>query len=112
MNDRIKLAEAMWPDKKWCVGYPLGFIDEGGDKHHRAPDPFTDANDDYAVLEWARENLSPRKFVKFSENIANLLIGLEKKKPFDALCISLTTEYKIGDYARAAVLVLDRQEPQ
>ena len=114
---RIKLAEAMgwepshtdtsrvWigPDtKRGEYGDYFDFDD--------LPDPLTDANDDYAVLEWARENLSPRKFVKFSENIANLLIGLEKKKPFDALCISLTTEYKIGDYARAAVLVLDRQE--
>ncbi len=67
------------------------------------PDPENDANDDYAVLKWARENLTPRQFVKFSENIANLLIGLEKKKPFDALCISLTTEYQIGFYAKAAL---------
>ena len=73
----------------------------------RAFSPRTDANDDYAVLEWARENLTPKQFVKFSENIANLLIGLEKKKPFDALCISLTTKYQIGLYARAACKVLE-----
>lgn len=107
MDDRIKLAKAMKLEiySRGADTYPLRKL------HNNLMqpfDPYTDANDDVAVLEWAREKLSPRKFVKFSENIANLLIGLEKKKPFDALCISLTTEYKIGFYAKAAVLVLDR----
>lgn len=60
---RIKLAEAMgfipwrrdeskwqwWeaPDNKRVVGLA------------DLPDPFTDANDDYAVLEWFRENYGP-----------------------------------------------------
>ena len=132
-QDKLRLAEAMgWKfregkidDRYWCLSSPgAGYPDKyhskwkkppgqdwqcelcgGGDD---TPDPFTDANDDYAVLKWARENLTPRQFVKFSENIANLLIGLEKKKPFDALCISLTTEYQIGFYARAALKVLER----
>jgi len=54
-NDRIKLAEAMCPDKKWCVGYPLGFIDSDNEKHHLAPDPFTDANDCEALIRFLNE---------------------------------------------------------
>ena len=113
MDDRIRLAEAMgW--KKVSMPPPNAhyrWIDpNSGTKKSKdfLPDPESDANDDYAVLEWCRTNLSPNQFVKFSENIANLLIGLEKKKPFDALCISLTTEYQIGFYAKAALsLVVD-----
>ena len=114
MNEaREKLAEAMGYVK--VSNYTGSFADQQGVQHwthpdgyavFEAPDPYTDANDDYAVLEWCRINLSPKQFVKFSENIANLLIGLEKKKPFDALCISLTTEYQIGFYARATCDVL------
>ena len=122
-HDRVKLAEVMgWKIKP---NHPGSFADKQGYEDwispdgvplQKLPDPFTDANDDVAVLKWAREkwareNLMPRQFVKFSENIANLLIGLEKKKPFDALCISLTTEYKIGFYAKAVVLVLDKRSP-
>ena len=116
MNEaRIKLAEAMgW---KW---HQVGMSPEVGvwqrpngadwfqtTKNNIPFDPADDANDDFAVLKWARVHLTSRQFIKFSENIANLLIGLEKKKPFDALCISLTTEYQIGFYAKAALPLIE-----
>ena len=54
MSDRIKLAEAMgwkkhpsedwWQSPKQSVFKPVEYL----------PDPFTDANDDYAVLGWMR----------------------------------------------------------
>lgn len=49
-------------------------------------DPFTDANNDYAVLEWMREN--------HLEEFQNVLDGQR------------AWHYKIGDYARAACKVL------
>jgi len=68
---RIKLAEAM--------GITL----------HNRWDPFTDANDDYAVLEWLREkNDSPHEYL-----ISQLDYGTRRYK----------WDYKIGDYARAAL---------
>jgi len=106
---RIKLAEAMWPDKKWCVGYPLGFIDVNNVKHHRAPDPFTDANDDYAVLEFVRKS------------VPNGTQPGDKWRPFyDALReptdspvvrgnLKPMASYQIGDYARAALKVIDNE---
>ncbi len=78
MNDRIKLAEAM------------GFL--MGDSYKELNfDPFADANDDYAVLEWMRNHEHPEWFVD------ELRGGDKSLSPW---------HYFIGDYARAAVLVL------
>ena len=55
-------------------------------------DPFTDANDDYAVLEWMRKE-------------ATWTVG----DMTDKFCDQLEWpcwEYQIGDYARAALKVL------
>ena len=89
MNDRIKLAEAM------------GWTHETGggrdwyhptDKRSRCfaihlPDPFTDANDDYAVLEHFRAT------------------G-QKDEIHRAMTLSWAVDYKIGDYAKAALKVM------
>ena len=49
MNDRIKLWEAMGaPVKDWLEKGEIPF------------NPFTDANDDYAVLEWMRETYTSK----------------------------------------------------
>ena len=90
MNDqerRIKLAEAMgWTirDNGWAVApngklWPLADI----------PDPFTDANDDYAVLEWMRCR------------------GRKYWTPFMHDTETEQWAYKIGDYARAALKVIE-----
>ncbi len=88
MNDRIKLAEAMGQPIKDSVMY-------FGHKFTLF-DPFTDANDDYAVLEWMRgrkEDLSDPEWgadwYKFSKEIG------------------YGCWYKIGDYARAALKVIE-----
>ncbi len=94
MNDRIKLAKAMeWehvgePDEPW--GLPPG----GANHSEQMPDPFTDANDDYAVLEWMRNTWSKDKQNDWL--LANLKLGKD-----DFL------RYQIGDYARAALKVLE-----
>ena len=95
IEDRIKLAEA----RGWkCVGeyegirtwldpnesYNCGTID--------LPDPFTDANDDYAVLKWCRdhqaENLTEDEWAEFNERL------------------EWAADYEIGDYSRAALKVI------
>ena len=92
MKDRIKLAEVMgWKShgagywsKPGC-GLPLHSRD--AKLLMGPPDPFTDANDDYAVLEWMRNN----------------------GKYWKAFCGEVKNwyDYKIGDYARAALKVIE-----
>ena len=90
MNDRIKLAEAMgWMTTaagQWFYGpdHLSGYQDN-------PPDPFTDANDDYAVLRWFAEQEDSQQREGFLEIIYDIRL----------------TDYVIGDYARAALKVLD-----
>lgn len=103
-TNRIKLAEAM--------GWRLGGFDvsvwirpDGSSASYalieKCFDPFTDANDDYAVLEWARENVSNDRWTlgqwkKFRRGIHN-----QFRKPW---------MYEVGDYARAALSVLSSED--
>ncbi len=83
--DRIKLAAAMG-GAKWDA-----YINPG--EHPECvelPDPFTDANDDYAVLEWMRNDAPQDAHIAFVCDV-----------DFTAL------NYQIGDYARAALKVID-----
>jgi len=62
----------------------------GGPETYIEPfDPFNDANDDYAVMEWIRK----QHFVTY------LTAYLEHE---------YTQDYQIGDYARAALKVIER----
>ncbi len=94
MSDRIKLAEAMGirhPSGKHCGGPGSMAEALGGPETYIEPfDPFNDANDDYAVMEWIRK----QHFVTY------LTAYLEHE---------YTQDYQIGDYAKAAVLVLGRR---
>ena len=98
MNDRIKLAEAVgWTTRpNEPNGEPVWFgpVDEGDGPYYlyELPDPFTDANDDYAVLEWAR-NEGAVIWLDFSANLQE--VGQE-----------YSAAYGIGDYARAALKAL------
>lgn len=95
MADRIKLAEAMG----WNVEEIDRLYGEVGMKSGRygrlphmsqgvpLPDPFTDANDDYAVLQWMR---------------GKGVIGGKASRELSRFMI----DYQIGDYARAALKVL------
>lgn len=95
-TDRIKLAEAMgW--EQHAHGWWSSPRGKSGICHHgidtdKLPDPYTDANDDYAVLEWMRFN-------GLNEDSC-----LEMDEPYAALPDK--GSYQIGDYARAALKVI------
>ena len=94
MNDRIKLAEAMgW---KWSLKdvhcktgewvSPEGFAYPNWCLYEELPFyPFTDANDDYAVLEWMRKTQDRWEVIE------------------DAMESTDFLDYQVGDYARAAL---------
>ena len=101
MNDRIKLAEAMgWKHEQMRENLRRAcwHLPPAEDWRYSAalPDPYTDANDDYAVLEWMRkENNKPWQFE---------LSQLDGRKRYK-------WDYQIGDYARAALKVLTDNTP-
>lgn len=104
MNDkaRIALAEATgWVrDPHPLRDTPFWFdrITKKQGELGDLPDPFTDANDDYAVLEWMRgrrDSLLAKDTGIWREFMAVI--------HDTAFCTSL---YRIGDYARAACKVL------
>ena len=95
MDDRIKLAEAMALDVE-----ALKIADSWGNPYF---DPFTDANDDYAVLEWARTN--PEGFgVCYKGKWMGFTTFMHMNEQEGH-------QYHIGDYAKTALTVLDRQNP-
>ena len=92
-KDRTRLAEAM--GYKLCRTHGLQgqqyWSIPGGGGTTELPDPFTDANADYAVLEWMRDKFGEPSigFAEFADYLA------------------LAESYRVGDYARAALAVLD-----
>ena len=116
MSDRIKLAEAMGYE------YVKGTSSYSGPEFGRMPaappywkcpgkaniygpygsddppfNPFVNANDDYAVLEWMRDQPA----IEHKDSYLHL--------PYlDVMEDSLAYEYEIGDYARAALKVIDQ----
>jgi len=106
MNDRIKLAEAMgWeryaPRFRFETGKrPLWIKGDEQRKASELPDPFTDAIDDYAVLEWMRGDEDAMETPRW--------------RAFKDYFIEVTADwniwnYKIGDFARAALKVIDHE---
>jgi len=102
VDDRIKLAEAMGWERipnYWKHGIGLsrhGWKNPTTKSIHSLggiPSPFTDANDDYDVLEWARS-----KSFDYFEEFAQEVYSTLKAVP---------VHYTIGDYARAALKVID-----
>ena len=98
MNDRIQLAEVLgkfnfeW-NRDRC---PEDWDDEQVQKLCRF-DPFTDANDDYAVLEWVRGDDTQLGCTNRWEMMMDAIAQAGQEYSID---------YKIGDYARAALKVL------
>ncbi len=101
MNDkqRIMLAEAMFPGQIDHTHFPELRVWRG---KWTPFDPLTDANDDYAVLRWMRESHHWQAFKEI----------LHKDRLHAAvwMCGRFTWNYQIGDYARAAVAVLEADE--
>ena len=108
LSDRIKLAEAMgWTHihMKYVAmdetSYPFGCVPGNvNDKHlkEQIPDPYTNANDDYAVLEWMRERRD--SLLADDADVWRKFMAVIHEGAF---CTSL---YQIGDYARAALKVI------
>ncbi|MEO1035244.1 MAG: hypothetical protein AAFX44_06750 [Pseudomonadota bacterium] len=96
---RIRLAQWMgwkWEEREYGItGQPtVVWINPAGKTVMQPPDPFTDANDDYAVLTHFRSiphcKLKASFFWELSDwNAAG---------------------YEVGDYARASLAVLDERE--
>ena len=103
MNDQIKLVEA----RGWRLGdssIPMWQCPETLVWHlaNELPDPFTDANDDYAVLEWVR------KHHQLGSSFNSLFREVFRSPKFSSdSCANLSVCYKIGDYARAALKALE-----
>jgi len=101
MNDRIKLAEAMeWTkivnrndNGPWMspVGLITGLwgISPEGIGPQKLPDPFTDANDDYACLQFARKQGNPLW------------------TPFMHHCEGEQHQYEIGNWAKALLIAIE-----
>ena len=110
LETRIKLAEAMgwiWQQTvDMPTDYPIGqwLTPEGwterGDKAELTPNPFKDANDDYAYLEWMREQPSD-KWLIFCVHLKSQLQDRGEDLEY------IATAYVVGDYARAALKVID-----
>ena len=91
MNDRIKLALAVGWKAETHNGITSWFNRSNNKAFCDLPDPFTDANDDYAVLEWmlSQDADTQRRFRK--------AIAHEGYFKWD---------YKVGDYARALLTLI------
>lgn len=108
-DDRIKLAEAMgWTHihMKYVAmdgkSYPFGCVPGNVNDTHlkeQIPDPYTNANDDYSVLEWMREAYQRQAW---SGTEAERLCWTRFHQGLPDI-----RDYKIGDYARAALKVIE-----
>jgi hypothetical protein len=104
-KDRIRLAEAMFPDYAFAQNTNGEWLmchndDWGNDSRIRnVPDPFTDANNDYAVLEWMRQQKKETKW-NFMDHYFNARLAAGELD-------YILPVYQIGDYARAALKVID-----
>ena len=96
LSDRIKLAEAIFQTVE--DGMADVWVVHDGETYPRRFDPFTDANDDYAVLEWMRTRRDSL-LAKDADAWHKFMAAIHET----AFCTSL---YKIGDYARVALKVL------
>lgn len=88
MDKRIKLAKAMgYEHKSFLSG--MAWYRSDGYTQVQPPDPFTDANDDYACLQFAREKGNPLW------------------TPFMHHCEGEQHQYKIGNWAEALLVAIE-----
>ena len=83
-KDRIKITKAM--------GIGCRIIGNIEGLNCWSFNPFTDANDDYAVLEWARNREPPEFWLVFCGALGST---------------KLSVDYQIGDNARAVLKVIE-----
>lgn len=113
MKDRILLAEAMgWKDVCNLPLYgvvPVGHSPDKPKLYQYIPDPFTDANDERAVLHFMREQIFSvrHRFFSWLDYIVQERLETKEHAAWPAAMIFMFE----GDMARAALLALDK-EPQ
>lgn len=90
MHDRITLAVAMGWKPRQVTGIDGDVWFNPSGEMLLLPNPFTDANDDYAVLEWMRTN---RTYWQAFKRVINECLGEDY------------LQYEVGDYARSALKV-------
>ena len=104
MDERIRLAELVgWrecPKSLLPRGKQQLWFAPDGQEFETLPDPGRDANADYAVLEKLREYYDPERWGE-DLSAAEMSRDLEYGR---------LREYKIGDWSRAALTVIGKQE--
>lgn len=116
MNDRIKLAEAMGWTKCYSTTHARGKRCTRGYHPDRkpngqpssVPDPFTDANDDYAVRD---HFVAIGKTVELADALHNLIIlrrdpTVTNTNNYGLDIEDAISDLKIGDFARAALKLI------
>ena len=91
-KDRMTLAKAMGAQFTTISNGSWAHVNMPGGGAFKDWHPDTDANDDYAVLEWMRCK-DPKYWITFA---CELNDGFTE-----------ASDYKIGDYARAALKVIE-----
>lgn len=112
-DDIIRLAEAMgWRRIEFtsAFGSRWYWAAPAQELHDTLPDPRTDANADYAVLEWMRkpalsDDCSDIEWKRWREFVTEMHSVGTLDRPG---IYSGQTIYTIGDYARAALKVIDQ----
>lgn len=113
MNDRIKLAEAMgWKliEEADADYYQWTWFKPDGSSSGVAmsskdgglsvlPDPFTDANDDYAVLEHVRNSIDEPRFTDFRDALRDMISDEGGARQY-------SWRYQTGDWSRAYLKVI------
>ena len=95
MSDRIKLAEAVF----------YGHVSVNG-KLREDFDPFTDANDDYAVLEWMRSFNTYEYLLEHDDRWVDFIVAIDASDNGEGH----KANYQIGDYARACLKVIATEQ--
>jgi len=108
IEDRIKLALAMKAHRVTChkckgvsdSTWPGDGCSNCENTGRVWPDPFTSADDDYAVLEWMRRD-------EFDPTDKNDLYAEHERQVESDGRTNFAVDYKIGDYARASLKVIN-----
>lgn len=97
-KDRMTLAKAMGAQFTTISNGSWAHVNMPGGGAFKDWHPDTDANDDYGVLRWMRKRYEDRKYNDtWSKFSAHLYYVMRTK----------VTGYSIGDYARAALKVIE-----
>jgi len=105
MNLQPHIPECCYPQKQPFIDAHVDVAMEllAATEQETDFDPFTDANDDYAVLEWMRQNIDADNPLPINVKVWKFAEILNEMVAFD---------YRIGNYARAALKVMAATEQE